>query len=73
VGFSVPRRVGGAVVRNRVKRLLREALRPLLPRIATRDIVVAARPPVARAKLSEVRDELADAVTRAGLIRSDTR
>ncbi len=34
VGFTATRRVGGAVVRNRAKRRLREAARQLLPQLA---------------------------------------
>ncbi|MGH2757940.1 MAG: ribonuclease P protein component, partial [Actinomycetota bacterium] len=33
VGLRVSRRIGSAVVRNRVRRRLREALRPLIPRL----------------------------------------
>jgi ribonuclease P protein component len=48
LGLAVPRSVGTAVARNRVKRLLREAWRELLPRVpAGQDYVLAARPGLA--------------------------
>ena len=48
LGLAVPRSVGSAVVRNRVKRLLREAWRALLDEIpAGHDYVLVARPGLA--------------------------
>jgi ribonuclease P protein component len=45
LGLAVPRATGGAVVRNRIKRQLREAWRELLPRVAAgHDYVLIARP-----------------------------
>jgi ribonuclease P protein component len=45
LGLAVPRSVGSAVVRNRVKRLLREAWRDVLDAVpAGHDYVLAARP-----------------------------
>jgi ribonuclease P protein component len=47
VGLSVSRRVGGAVQRNRVKRVLREAVALKREQLgAGRDVVVVARPEV---------------------------
>ena len=47
VGFVIPRAVGGAVVRNRMRRRLRAALSPRLSGLAGVDLVVVARPGVA--------------------------
>lgn len=52
-GFSVSRRVGKAVVRNRVKRLLREILR-LTPLPPGWDLVFIARPRAAGADYTEL-------------------
>ena len=44
LGLAVPRAVGSAVVRNKVKRLLRESWRELLPAVpAGHDYVLVAR------------------------------
>jgi ribonuclease P protein component len=68
VAFSVGRRLGGAVARNRVRRVLREAFRPLLPRLVACDIVVVARPAVQQATVGDLERALADAAARAGLL-----
>jgi ribonuclease P protein component len=48
LGLSVSRKVGGAVERNRVKRVLRERFRDLMPELRpATDLVVIARPGVA--------------------------
>ena len=66
VGFAVGRPVGGAVMRNRVKRRLREIVRAL-PLAPGHDIVISARPPSRRASFGELRDALASCARRAGL------
>lgn len=73
IGLAVTRRIGGAVVRNRVKRLLREAVRPLIPRFAPGvDMVVVARGAAAEADLVELRRAFTEAATRAGLTTPQT-
>lgn len=69
LGFVVSRRVGGAVVRNRVRRMLREVARSLLPRFTeAADVVVVAREPVRGLTMAQVRDVLEEGAARAGLI-----
>ncbi len=70
LGLSVSRKVGNAVLRNAVRRRLREAFYAALPRISgDLDLVVSARPPAAEATFDELREELARALRR--LDRSD--
>ena len=69
VGVTASRKVGGAVERNRAKRLLREAARHLYPQFETRgwDIMLIARPRLVEAKEIEVERALTSLLERAGL------
>ena len=60
VGFSVSTKVGGAVVRNLVKRRLRAASHEWLQEAGSRgvDLVIVARPEAAAAAFGELRSEL---------------
>jgi ribonuclease P protein component len=66
VGFAVNRSVGGAVVRNRVKRRLREATRARLAPLAASgswDIVVRATPQAAAATYADLQADLSAALS----------
>lgn len=64
------RTIGGAVERNRAKRLLKAAIRPLLPRLAQGwDILLLARRPVLAAPYPEIQAALETLVERANLVR----
>ncbi len=50
LGIAVPKKIGGAVARNRIKRRLREAWRELLPEVPpSSDYVLLVRAPLAEA------------------------
>lgn len=64
-GFIVTKAVGGAVVRNRVRRRLRAACFELLPTAGEgRDIVIRALPGSDRADWASLHSEIADGVGR---------
>jgi ribonuclease P protein component len=68
VGFSVSKRVGKATVRNRVKRLLREAVRHQLPAIRPgQDLVFIARPASASAHYSEIVESVSSLLRKSGV------
>lgn len=69
VGFSVSKKVGKAVVRNRVKRRLREAVRQELPSIRPgTDLVFIARPSAAEASYWDIAEAVQWALRRTGAV-----
>jgi len=66
VGVAAGRTVGTAVYRNRAKRLLREAMRTLIPDIASGlDLILIARPGLVSATLEDTRQALLNLLQRA--------
>ena len=67
-GLSVSKRVGKAVTRNRVKRVLREILRPK-PLEPGWDIIFIARPLAANANYAELEKYINNLLSQAQLLR----
>jgi ribonuclease P protein component len=69
VGVAAGRTVGTAVYRNRAKRLLREAMRPLISDITPGlDIILIARPGLVSSSLEDVRQALLTLLQRANIL-----
>jgi ribonuclease P protein component len=69
VGFVTSKRIGGAVVRNRVRRRLRDVVRTQQGRLREGFwFVVIARPPAARASYAELKDEWLRLAERASIL-----
>ena len=80
VGVAAGRAVGSAVARNRAKRLLREAVRMMIPNIAYRhsssdqssasnlDLILIARAGLATASLDDTRQALQNLLQRAQIL-----
>ena len=66
--FAVSRRIGGAVVRNRIKRLARESVRRCLPSVQGGwDVLFIARPLAKGSQFEEVDHSVHDLLERAHL------
>ena len=80
VGVAAGRTVGTAVTRNRAKRLLREAVRTMIPNIALQnnstgqesasnlDLILIARAGLATASLNDTRQALQNLLQRAQIL-----
>ncbi|MGH2807954.1 MAG: ribonuclease P protein component [Actinomycetota bacterium] len=66
LGLAVPSSTGGAVVRNRIKRRLREAFRAGGPRHGM-DVAIRAHATLARLSFQELEEHLGRALRRAGV------
>ena len=66
-GFVTSKRLGGAVVRNRVRRRLREAVRSL-PVRAGWDVVISAKVPAARSDFHALKEAVAEQFASASML-----
>ena len=69
-GFITSKRLGKAVVRNRTRRRIREAVR-VLPLATSWDVVISAKTKAATADFHELRASVMDLLARAGLLSKE--
>lgn len=72
IGFSVSKKIGNAVVRNRAKRRMREAVTPLIPRIKSgMNLIFIAHAAIVEAPFLEIRETMLSQLKRAGLYQEE--
>lgn len=74
IGLTTSKTLGGAVVRSRCRRLMREALRQIEKETPLKVgflIVIAARHAMLPLKSGEVKEQLSSALSKLGMIKAD--
>ena len=72
IGFSVSSKVGKAVVRNRIRRILREDVRRMRGRLKHGKYIFVARPSIVKADHEGITRELCALLARANLLKEES-
>ena len=72
IGVSVPNTVGKAVVRNKVRRRIRAAMRGMAANIKPSQIVIAARKGAEELSYRQIEETLSALLRKAGLYEKET-
>jgi len=69
IGIATSKKVGGAVVRNRIRRRLKAIARDIAPQVRLgADVLIGVRPSAATASSEQLRTALTDCLRRAKLL-----
>jgi len=73
IGFSASKKVGNSVKRHRALRLMREAVKPLLPRITgTPNCIFVAKENILEKSLTDIQKAIQTVLDKAGLMHKQT-
>lgn len=73
VGFSASKKVGNSVVRHRAVRLMREAVKPYIPRMASNNsYIFVAKEGITAKHLDDIKKCAEKVLSRAGLLLPTT-
>ncbi|WP_163527922.1 ribonuclease P protein component [Halobacillus ihumii] len=74
IGLSVSKKIGSAVVRNQIKRYLRQAFHELEPELFSQfDFVIIARKPTYKMSYHEMKSSLTHVLTRSKVMKKKRR
>lgn len=68
-GFSVSKKVGNSVIRNKTRRRLKEAVRSVLPQLfGNYSIIFVARPCIVQVDYAQIAKQVAHLLKKAGIL-----
>ena len=71
IGFSVNNKIGKAVIRNKIKRRLREIIKPLIPQIKNCNLILVAKPNITELDFQQLKNETINLLKKGKIINEN--